>query len=511
MAREHDPGHFWRSMSEEPAPVSSPAPKLHASASPERRAIVREIELLKIRRTKLFVLLGALGGLALTLPVVLVLRSGAKAPPPIDPPADQVKVAAPDKPRKTGPRSPAERVKELVEREKTTPKAFKTLYEAWAELRKVAPTELLEEVREHQERIQAAATKESRVHWHPVHEKLRDLLGARQPREALNLLQGWKIPPELDVAGDLAKDLNSEIESVRRLIEFEDLRSKLLEAYKKGEFSTDAVAALAPYLGAPQVHVRVEAESAAGGLKLIPALGLLKQKLGSRRPAALARVEEVKRQIVLDAAAEKEVTSAWEARLRERTKQKPIPIRQLGVKDMDEMLRVTKYNGRSVAFASDRMELTLSLDELPTDVFSRLIVEAPDPTKAPELLEAGKIAVRRNALSAAKVLFDQALKIDRSIADLVPDLVRLGAGVGTLRGQSEILGDTLSIRYDFQSVEHAKDFKFSANSKIVPGTGSLVVEGERLFWGLPGDLKFSGRIRISADALAINGSAGYVV
>jgi len=497
-------------MSEEPAPPAH-ASKLHSPPSTRRQVIARDIELLKVRRKKLILILGAMGALVLVLPLLLIFRGGPKAPSPAPPPAEAVKANVPEKPRKAGPRTPAERMKELLEREKSSPQAFKTHYEAWLELRKVAPPELLEEVRENQERIQAAATKEYRVHWHPVHEKLRDLLGARQPREALKLLQAWKIPPQLDVAGDLAKDLRNEVESVRLLVDFEDLRAKLLEAYKKEDFSTDAVASLAPYLGASQVHVRVEAESAAGELKLIRALGLLRQKLGSRRPAALARVEEVKKQIALDAAAEKELTSAWEARLQSRTKQKPIPIRQLGVKDMDEMLRVTKYNGRSVALASDRMELTLSLDELPTDVYSRLIVDAPDPSKAAELLEAGKLAVRRNALSAAKVLFDQALKVDRSLADFVPDLARLSGGVGMLRGQSEILGDTLSIRYDFQSLEHAKDFKISANAKIVPVTGSFVLEGERLFWGLPGDLKFSGRIRISADALAISGQAGYVV
>jgi tetratricopeptide (TPR) repeat protein len=497
-------------MSEEPAPPA-PVPKQPPHPSSTRRALARDIEQLRGRRRKLFVILGALGGLGLALPLILVFRSGRAAPPPAPPPVELVKTALPKGPPATAPRTPARRMKELVELEKSTPKAFKTLYAAWTELRKVAPPELLEEVREQQERIQAAATKEYRVQWHPVHEKLRDLLGARQPREALKLLEGWKIPTELDVAGDLAKDFNSELESVRRLIDFEDLRLALLESYRKGDFSTDAVTALAPYLGASQVHVRVEAENAAGELKLIRVLGLLKQRLGSRRPAALARVEEVKKQITLDAAAEKALTSAWEARLKERTKAKPIPIRQLGVKDMDEMLRVTKYNGRSVALASDRMELTLSLDELPSEVYSRLILEAPDPAKAPELLEAGRFAVRRNALSAAKLLFDQAVKVDRSISDLVPDLGRLAAGVGTLRGQSEILGDTLSIRYDFQSLEHAKDFKISANAKIVPGTGSFVLEGERLFWSLPGDLKFSGRIRISADALAISGHAGYVV
>src|SRR5204863_2971507 len=162
----------------------------------------------------------------------------------------------------------------------------------------------------------AGATKEYRVHWHPIHEKLRDLLHAHQPREAERMLLEWKIPPELDVVGDLAKDLRSEVESVRRLVAFEELRTKLLDAYRKGDFSTDAAGALAPYLGASQVQVRLEAESLAGELKLIRALGLLRQKLGSRRPGAMARVDEVRKQIAADAAAEKDQTSAWEARLK---------------------------------------------------------------------------------------------------------------------------------------------------------------------------------------------------
>src|SRR6185503_9483023 len=110
----------------------------------------------------------------------------------------------------------------------------------------------------------------------------------------------------------------------RLLIEFEEVRNKLLEAYRKNDFSSDAAQSMAPYLAASQVHVRLEAENAVGELKLIRALGMLQQKLGSRRPAALARVDEVRKQIAADAAAEKELLAAWEARLQARTKAKPI-------------------------------------------------------------------------------------------------------------------------------------------------------------------------------------------
>src|SRR5262249_8096816 len=155
---------------------------------------------------------------------------------------------------------------------------------------------------------------------------------------------------------------------------------------------------------------------------------------------------------------------AWEARLKEQTAHRPIPVSQLGVKEMDDQLHVTKYNGRIVSLASKRMELTYSMEELPLDVFSRIVTELPDPMKPSELIEAGKGAVRRGAFEAARRLFMQAVQIDPTMADLVPDLARLNGGVGTLRGRSELQGETLAVRYDFASADQVKDFKLSPNT-----------------------------------------------
>jgi tetratricopeptide (TPR) repeat protein len=495
-------------MSEEATPP--PPPQLHSSP---RAARAEKIAFLKARRRKLHLLIGSLGGLAVALLVVLVLRSSAPTPPPPPPPATAKGLPAKPKPApiRSGARTPAERMKELLEREKETPKAFRTLYAAWSELLREAPAELVEETREHLDRIQSAATKEFRVVYHPVNEKVRDLLGAREAREARKVLQAFQVPAELDVTGDHAADVRKQLAQIDDLVAFGDLRAKLFADYKKGEFETDAAAALKTWLESPLVHVKAEAETALVELKLMRALGLLRRKLGGRRDAALARVEAARVQIALDAEVEKARTSAWESRLKERTTKTPIPIRMLGVKDMNDQLRVLKYNGRTVTFASDRMELTLSMDELPADVFSRLIVDAPDPSKASDLLEAGRIAVRRNALPAARTLFDQAVKADRSVKDLVPDLARLAAGVGTLRAHADLQGDGLSIRYDFQNGEQLKDFKVSPGAKAVPGVGALLLEGERLFYALPGELKFSGRIRIGAEPHQILGSAGFIV
>lgn len=455
--------------------------------------------------------MGSLTGILLALVVVFVTRT---APPPAPPPPAPFAKAAPKPkapaPVKAGPRTPAERMQELLEREKASPRAFRTLYRAWAEFRKDAPAEMLDEARDRMERLHSAATKEYRVLWHPVHEKLRDLLGAHEPREALKLLQSWQVPEELDVSGDHAADLRKQIVQVGELIAFEDQRTKLFAEYRKGDFARDVVQVLAPWTGAPQVHVRAEADNAVAELKLIRALGLLKQKLASRRADALARVEEAKRRIAIDAAAERDRTAAWEARLKEQTARRPIPIAQLGVKDMDDLLRVTKYNGRTVSLASSRMELTYSMDELPPDVFGRLVAELPDPQKPAELIEAGKMAVRRGAFEPARRLFAQAVRADATTSDLIPDLARLNQGVGTLRGRADLQGETLAIRYDFQNADQAKDFRVSPNAKLTAGGGTLALEGEGLFWAMPGDLRFTGRIRVSADPVSVSG-AGYVI
>ncbi|MBI3855832.1 MAG: DUF1570 domain-containing protein [Planctomycetes bacterium] len=505
MSRHHDPGRDWRSIDEDP-PSPQRLPRLQA---PPRPSVAGEVEALKVKRLKLYVLIGCLGGIFLALIVVSIARSGGPPPPPPPEPVAKAPPRPKAAPARSVPKTPAQRMKELAAREEAAPRSFRSLHLAWDEFRREAPPEALEEIREQMERIQGAATKEYRVLWHPVHEKVRDLLGAHEPREARTLLQGWRVPEELDVTGDHAADLKKLLAQIEELIAFEEMRTKVAAAYKKGDFSTDAAAALAPWTGSAQVAVRAEAESALAEFKLIRALGLLKQKFESRRPAALARVGEVQRQIALDAAEEKARLSSWEARLKERTQKKPIPIAQLGVK-MDDLLRVTKYNGRTVSLGGDRLELTLSLDELPPDVFSRIVADLPDPAKPAELLEAGRMAVRRGAFDAAKSLFDLAVKLDRSIADLVPDLGRLSGGVGTLRGQADLQGETLSIRYDFRTAAEAKDFKLSSETKAAPGAGALALEGEGLFWAMPGELKFSGRIRVTAEPRDIYG-AGYVV
>lgn len=503
-----DPGFHWRSMSEDAPPPRAPRP-------PRSDALPDAIRAGRSRLRNLYLLTGGLCGLALALLVVFVVRTRSHPPPP-PPPAPVVKAPPPPKPKMAapkpaGPKTVPEQMKELVEREKATPKAFRTLHDAWADLRREAPAEALEEIREQMERLQAAATKEYRVLYHDVHEKVRDLLGAHEPREAQKLLRDWRVPSELDVAGDLAEDVKKELASIEQLIDFEGFRTKLFTAYRAGDFSTDAATLLSPYLKASQVHVRAEADNALAELKLIRALGLLTQKLGARRAGATARVEEVKRQIAADAAVEKDRTAAWEARLKERTQKKPIPIAQLGVKDMEVALKVSKYNGRSVAFAGEGMELTLSMDDLPMELYGRLMLDAPDPAKPAELLEAGKLAVRRNALAAARTLFDLAVKADRSVAELVPDLSRLSAGIGTFRGPAELQGEQLSLRYDFQSGDQAKDFKISTGAKLVSTAGVLSLEGDRMFTALLGELKFQGKLRITADPVSISGPGGYIL
>src|SRR5262245_44408848 len=150
MSRHHEPGRDWHSIEENPAP-----PRTRRQLSPAAGASSREdVDLSKAKQARLFILIGTIGGLFFLLISVFVARS---APPP-PPPAPEPVAKAPPKPKplpppKAGPKTPAERIKDLAEREKASPRAFRTLYLAWDELRKDAPPEAQETAREQMERL----------------------------------------------------------------------------------------------------------------------------------------------------------------------------------------------------------------------------------------------------------------------------------------------------------------------------------------------------------------------
>src|SRR2546430_7114335 len=97
--------HLWRSMSEDSPAPSPPLPKLRSHA---RKALAADVDSLKLRRRKLYLLLGGMSGLILALPVVLILRHRTAAPPP-PPPVEPPKPAASAKPRKAPPKTYADR------------------------------------------------------------------------------------------------------------------------------------------------------------------------------------------------------------------------------------------------------------------------------------------------------------------------------------------------------------------------------------------------------------------
>jgi tetratricopeptide (TPR) repeat protein len=402
-------------------------------------------------------------------------------------------------------------MRELEEREKAEPKAVKALHAAWTALLAEARAHGdREEVRERLERLESAANREYRELYRPVQEKVRDLLGSRKPREAQKVLREWKVPEAVDLSGTFAADVRRELEAIDALVACEEARAKLEADYRAGRYDADAGAVLEKFVASPHLAVRAEAERALPELRTLRGLGLLRRRLEDRKGRGAARVEEVRREIARDAAAEKERTAAWERRLRESTGKKPIPIRQLGV-DLDASVSVRKLDARQVTFGGPGFETSFGIDQVPTALYGQLLQAAPDPADARDLLEAGKLAVRRGVLDVAASLFEQAVRVDPSAAELVPDLARIRRGMTSFHGAAALSGDRLALSYDFGSGDQRKDFSLSAGAEFGKEPTGLSIEGEGLFYGGLSNVKFRGRAKVTCEPASLRGETGFIV
>jgi hypothetical protein len=511
MSRDGDSRPKWRSISEEKDALVRPTTRRSTlPKAPSPAELARQ-------KKKLLLINGVLISVAAVLVILFFATRGgpesSRTPEPVvqNAPAPKPRPPAPRPAEPARPKTFRDRMREVAEREKASPKAYKELREAWSALLSDPDSRPYESsIREQIERLETAAHKEYREVYRPTYERVQDLLATHKAREALADLQGWKVPESLDIDGVHTAEWRKEMASVGELVAFEDVREKLLADFRANTFTQDAEATLAPFFKSSHFSVRNEAEHLLPELRVMRSLDLLRRKAEARRADASKRVDEVRRQIAEETKVEKGRLKAWETRMRESTEKKPIPLRALGA-DIEDTVRVQKYDGKEVAFAGKGFEIRLGLDEIPAPLYAQLLQAAPDPADARDLLEAGKLAVRRGALDTAQTLFDQALKADRGIAEVVPDLARIRRGSARLHVAVSITGDQLGLRYDFRSAEEAKDFDPSPETKVETGGGSLSISGQKFFYAEVGDLKFQNRLKIAAEPSSLRGSAGYIL
>jgi len=437
------------------------------------------------------VLLALIGGAALFLVVIVVaLAMGGPGPKPAKttelPPAPAT-TAAPPPPR---PKTLEQRLEEAAERDRELDKKYRTRHRMWtALLADAKDTRHEDAVREHLEKIESAANKAYRELARPMREEVRALA----PPQARAKLAEWKIPEELDVTGALAAEHAKEIESYDQLAALAAARAKL-------DDSADPEPALAGFLRSEHVAVRTAAGWAVAELRVAWRMRLLGEKMASRRAAALARIDAVRGEIKRDDAAARERLAAWERRLKAA---KPFSLKPWGF-DLERDVRVAKFDARMVTFATEGIELGFGLDELHPLLLGHLLQLAADPKSGRDLFEAGKLAVRRDALDAAAKLFEQASQADRALAPLAPDVARIRRGIASLSGDVSVAGATLKVRYTGRDGE-SKDFVASPGAKLSTA-GEFAVSGSGLFYEVPKDLQFEGSLRLTWDGLRGNDS-----
>ena len=452
--------------------------------------------------------------------VVAVLLSGraeTPAPPPATTPPPvaiaPVKSTPEIKPLPvdTGPEGPADRIPWLLRQEKMTPEDYKRWHAEWSSLLpRVLGMKYEQPVRDELERIEGNARKAHRALFRPVREKITELTAARKVRDAIKVLQEWKIPEGLDLRGDIADDLKKELARLNQVASIDETAAAYVADFNGGRDPGDPRERLKEFLEAPDIGIRMPAEYALRSLTVYHVRRNYNLAMDARRPEATRHVEAEIKGIAAEGEERKKRVLAWEKRLQEGTRKNPLSAKALGMSGA-MTFRVLKYDGASLNYGNDSVELKVGIDDLSPASLGLILEIAADPADAPGLFEAGCAAVRAGALDSADRLLKGAIKVDPNLAKISPSVEKLRVGVGKLRGQASISGDKVSLAYTFDRPDEAEDFSPLTPLKKEIRSGSLFIEGGKgLYFADVGNITFSRQLRFKARPKSVDGQGAYI-
>ncbi len=439
-----------------------------------------------------YIIAGVMGSLALVMGIAALVRPSPKPEPVVEKPKP--------KPKPAPVETIQTKIDALLAREKADPRQCRTLHRAWTALLAESDGRADDFIRSKLEETERRANEFYRAAYRAVKMEVRNLVGQHKPQEAQQRLAEWKAPEELDIDGTREKERAGELAAIEELIALENARAAA---------GADPDAALKRFLESEHLVVRTEAQLILGELKAAKATDQIREKLASRRAAALARVEAARRQIAADARIESARMARWEKRLVEESAKKPWTLKSLGV-DLPDSVSVKKFNAAHVVLGGGGIEFAWGIDAIRTELFGEMLVLACDPGNGRDLMEAGKWAVRRGAMSAAGTLFGLALKADPKLAESMPDLARISRGIASLRGDVALSGDNLSITYTFRPAEQVNDFT-TLSGKATAGSRGITFSGAGFFYAVLKEMQFAGRVRIRATTGTAEAESGYVL
>ncbi len=326
-----------------------------------------------------------------------------------DPPAAHPPPSKNDSPKRIEekppkPKSLEERIDELARSDESMKGKYRTRHRLWSDLLPAAKgTKHEASIRALLEEIESAANKDYREAFRPVQEDLRRL----PSREAHARLRNWKMPEEFDIDGSRAAEVKKSLETLDELVSLEEAAAGIPAL-------ADPEPVLGKYLRSPHLEVRTEAERNLRRLKLAYVLDRFQKKMEGRRAAAVIRIERVRTEIERSDASEKARIAAWEKRLQEATRKRPLALKQFGI-DWEQPVQVSKFDGLRVVFSGQGFEFGMSLGETPAAATGQLLLLAADPLVAREQFDAARLAVRCGAFEAARKLLDRALALDSSL------------------------------------------------------------------------------------------------
>lgn len=249
---------------------------------------------------------------------------------------------------------------------------------------------------------------------------------------------------------------------------------------------------------------KVEEEKAAEEAKTKAAKDLkegYEARVRTRKTDGSRRVEEAKKAI----AAGKKEEAERQKQLTDRLKGVPLTLVLKNGMRLDDatVLRLTKDEvGLQFRYEGAQAEQAFSWEMLDNASYLKLVEAIHKADGAAGRYEIGRRCIARKMWKEAQKAFDEAVKLDASFGERVPDLSKIMNNEGAFQGASKRVGkDGILVSYDFTDPDQAGDFKPLSGAKMAIANNEAAIGGKGAYlWSLK-DFEFDKEIDVEMTVL----------
>lgn len=219
-------------------------------------------------------------------------------------------------------------------------------------------------------------------------------------------------------------------------------------------------------------------------------------RLKTRKADGVRRLDEARKAL----AAGKKEEEERQKQIADRLKGVPLTLTLKNGMRLDDatVLRITKDEvGLQFRYEGAQAEQAFSWEMMDNASYLRLVEAIHKPDGATGRYEIGRRCIMRKMWKEAVKAFEEAVKLDASLADRIPDLSKIMNNEGAFQGASKRIGkDGILVTYDFGDADQAGDFKPLSGVKMTVANNEASVGGKGAYlWSLK-DFEFDKEIDV---------------